>query len=28
LGPGKHRDDAGRPPLSRDAGRRLECRFL
>jgi hypothetical protein len=28
LGPGKHRDDADRPPIGRDVGRRLECRFL
>jgi hypothetical protein len=28
LGPGKHRDDAGGPPLGRDVGRRLERRFL
>jgi hypothetical protein len=27
-GPGKHRDDAGRPSLGRDVGRRLVCRFL
>jgi hypothetical protein len=27
-GPGKHRDDAGRPSLGRDVGRWLECRLL
>jgi hypothetical protein len=27
-GIGKHRDDAGGPPLGRDVGRWLECRFL
>jgi hypothetical protein len=27
-GLGKHRDYAGGPPLGRDVGRRLECRFL
>jgi hypothetical protein len=27
-GTGKNRDDAGRPSLGRDVGRRLECRFL
>jgi hypothetical protein len=28
LGPSEYRDYAGGPPLSRDVGRRLECRFL
>jgi hypothetical protein len=28
LGPGKHMDYAGGPPLGRDVGRRLECLFL
>jgi hypothetical protein len=28
LGPGEYRDYAGGPPLGRDVGRWLECRFL
>jgi hypothetical protein len=28
LGPSEYWDYSGRPPLGRDVGRRLECRFL